>query len=133
MKEAEEYDGPSLIIAYSPCIAHGIQGGLMKSVEQGQLATDSGYWPIYIFDPRKIKEGQNPIKIFGKKPKWEKYEEFLLRENRYRSLKKLNPEHADFLLEKNKKDAQYRYRQLQRWAAMDYSDEVEDLKEENEV
>ncbi|WP_417327964.1 pyruvate:ferredoxin (flavodoxin) oxidoreductase [Halarcobacter sp.] len=125
MKEAEAYDGPSLIICYSPCIAHGIQGGLMKSVEQGQLATDCGYWPIYTFDPRKIDEGQNPIKIYGKKPNWDRYEEFLLRENRYRSLKKLNPEHADELLNKNQKDAQYRYRQLQRWASMDYSDELE--------
>ena len=125
MKEAEEYDGPSLLICYSPCIAHGIQGGLMKSVDQGQMATDCGYWPIYTFDPRKIEEGKNPIKISGKKPKWDEYEAFLLRENRYRSLKKLNPEKAEFLLEQNKKDAQYRYRQLTRMAAADYSDEIE--------
>lgn len=128
MKEAEEYDGPSLLICYSPCIAHGIQGGLMKSVEQGKLASDTGYWPIYTFDPRKIEQGQNPIKIFGKKPNWDRYEEFLLRENRYRSLKKLNPEQADFLLEQNKKDAQYRYRQLTRMAAADYSDELEEVQ-----
>ena len=126
MKEAEEYNGPSLIIAYSPCIAHGIQGGLMKSVEHGELATESGYWPIYTFDPRKIEQGQNPIKISGKKPNWDRYEEFLMKETRYRSLKKLNPEHADFLLEQNKKDAQYRYRQLTRMAAADYSDEIEE-------
>jgi pyruvate-ferredoxin/flavodoxin oxidoreductase len=125
LKEAEEYDGPSLVIAYSPCIAHGIQGGLMKSVDQGSLATECGYWPIYTFDPRKIEKGENPIKIFGKKPNWDKYEQFLLNENRYRSLKKLNPEHAQFLLEQNKKDAQYRYRQLARMAAADYSDEIE--------
>jgi pyruvate-ferredoxin/flavodoxin oxidoreductase len=125
MKEAEEYDGPSLIIAYSPCIAHGIQGGLMKSVDQGQMATNCGYWPIYTFDPRKIDEGKNPIKISGKKPNWDEYEAFLLRENRYRSLKKLNPEKAEFLLEQNKKEAQYRYRQLTRMAAADYSDEIE--------
>ncbi len=129
IKEAEAYNGPSLVICYSPCIAHGIQGGLMKSVEQGQLATDCGYWPIYTFDPRKIQQGQNPIKIFGKKPDWDRYEEFLLKENRYLSLKKINPKHADELLNKNKKDSQYRYRQLQRWAAMDYGDEVE-IKEE---
>jgi len=125
MKEAEEYDGPSLIIAYSPCIAHGIQGGLMKSVEQGKLATDCGYWPIYTFDPRKIDEGKNPIKISGKKPNWDIYDDFLMRETRYRSIKKINPDHAQFLLEQNKKDAQYRYRQLKRMAAADYSDEIE--------
>ncbi|RXJ97669.1 pyruvate:ferredoxin (flavodoxin) oxidoreductase [Arcobacter sp. CECT 8986] len=133
MKEAEEYDGPSLIICYSPCIAHGIQGGLMNSVDQGQLATDCGYWPIYTYDPRKIKQGENPIKIYGKKPNWDKYEEFLLRETRYKSLKKLNPEHADFLLQKNKEDSQYRYRQLQRYSMMDYSDEVETSTEKEEV
>ena len=124
IKEAEEYNGPSLIIAYSPCIAHGIKGGLMKSVDQGQLATDSGYWPIYTFDPRKIDEGKNPIKISGKKPDWDKYEQFLMQENRYISLKKLNPEFAEQLLAKNKADAQYRYRQLNRMAAADYSDEL---------
>ncbi len=97
----------------------------MKSVDQGQLATDCGYWPIYIFDPRKIEKGENPIKIFGKKPNWERYEEFLLQENRYNSLKKLNPEHASELLAQNKKEAQYRYRQLTRMAAADYSDELE--------
>ena len=125
LKEAEEYNGPSLIIAYSPCIAHGIKGGLMKSVDQGQLATDCGYWPIYIFDPRKVEKGENPIKIFGKKPNWDRYEEFLLQETRYNSLKKLNPEHAEALLLQNKKEAQYRYRQLTRMAAADYSDELE--------
>ncbi len=125
IKEAEEFNGPSLVIAYSPCIAHGIKGGLMKSVDQGQLATDCGYWPIYIFDPRKIEKGENPIKIFGKKPNWDRYEEFLLQENRYNSLKKLNPEHAEELLAQNKKEAQFRYRQLTRMAAADYSDELE--------
>ena len=125
IKEAEEYDGPSLVIAYSPCIAHGIKGGLMKSVDQGQLASDCGYWPMYIFDPRKIEEGKNPIKISGKKPNWDRYEEFLMNENRYISLKKLNPEKAQFLLDQNKREAQYRYRQLARFAAADYSDELE--------
>ena len=125
IREAEEYNGPSVVIAYSPCIAHGIKGGLMKSVDQGQLATDCGYWPIYIFDPRKIAEGKNPIKISGKKPNWERYEEFLMNENRYVSLKKLNPKEAERLLEQNKTDAQYRYRQLVRMAAADYSDELE--------
>ncbi|WP_419770805.1 MAG: pyruvate:ferredoxin (flavodoxin) oxidoreductase [Candidatus Marinarcus sp.] len=125
LKEAEEYNGPSLVIAYSPCIAHGIKGGLMKSVDQGQLATDCGYWPIYTFDPRKIEEGKNPIKISGKKPDWDKYEDFLLQETRYNSLKKLNPSHANEMLAQNKKEAQYRFRQLSRMAAADYSDELE--------
>ncbi|RDX35434.1 4Fe-4S dicluster domain-containing protein, partial [Arcobacter sp. HD9-500m-PIT-SAG03] len=124
IKEAEAYPGPSLIIAYSPCIAHGMDGGLMKSVDQADLATKCGYWPIYSYDPRLSEKGENPIKISGKKPDWDRYEEFLLHENRYRNLKVYNPEHANELFAKNKADAQFRYRQLTRMAAADWSDEV---------
>jgi pyruvate-ferredoxin/flavodoxin oxidoreductase len=124
IKDAEAYPGPSLIIGYSPCIAHGIKGGLMKSVDQADLATKCGYWPIYIYDPRLAEAGKNPIKISGKKPDWDRYEEFLMSENRYINLKKANPEHAQELFAKNKSDAQFRYRQLTRMAAADWSDEV---------
>ena len=122
---AEAYDGPSLIIAYSPCIAHGIKGGLSQSGGQGELATKCGYWPTYLYDPRLLKEGQNPLKITSKEPDWSLYEEFLLNEVRYNSLKKTNPEHADELLAKNKADAQRRYRQLKRLSIADFSDEIE--------
>ncbi|WP_103613602.1 pyruvate:ferredoxin (flavodoxin) oxidoreductase [Campylobacter concisus] len=121
---AEAYDGPSLIIAYSPCIAHGIKGGLSQSGGQGELATKCGYWPTYLYDPRLLKEGQNPLKITSKEPDWSLYEEFLLNEVRYNSLKKTNPEHADELLAKNKADAQRRYRQLKRLSIADFSDEI---------
>ncbi|WP_103643610.1 pyruvate:ferredoxin (flavodoxin) oxidoreductase [Campylobacter concisus] len=121
---AEAYDGPSLIIAYSPCIAHGIKGGLSQSGGQGELATKCGYWPTYLYDPRLLKEGQNPLKITSKEPDWSLYEEFLLNEVRYNSLKKTNPEHADELLDKNKADAQRRYRQLKRLSLADFSDEI---------
>lgn len=122
---AEAYDGPSLIIAYSPCIAHGIKGGLSQSGGQGELATKCGYWPTYLYDPRLLTEGQNPLKITSKEPDWSLYEEFLLNEVRYNSLKKTNPEHADELLAKNKADAQRRYRQLKRLSLADFSDEIE--------
>ena len=122
---AEAYDGPSLIIAYSPCIAHGIKGGLSQSGGQGELATKCGYWPTYLYDSRLLKEGQNPLKITSKEPDWSLYEEFLLNEVRYNSLKKTNPEHADELLAKNKADAQRRYRQLKRLSLADFSDEIE--------
>ncbi|MDU2009706.1 MAG: pyruvate:ferredoxin (flavodoxin) oxidoreductase [Campylobacter concisus] len=121
---AEAYDGPSLIIAYSPCIAHGIKGGLALSGGQGELATKCGYWPTYLYDPRLLKDGQNPLKITSKEPDWSLYEEFLLNEVRYNSLKKTNPEHADELLAKNKADAQRRYRQLKRLSLADFSDEI---------
>ncbi|WP_297193417.1 pyruvate:ferredoxin (flavodoxin) oxidoreductase [uncultured Campylobacter sp.] len=120
---AEAYDGPSLIICYSPCIAHGIKGGLGYSGSQGELATKCGYWPLYTFDPRLQDEGKNPLVLAGKEPDWDLYEQFLLNEVRYNSLKKSNPEHASELFEKNKADAQRRYRQLKRLAISDFSDE----------
>jgi len=125
MQTAEEYDGPSLLIAYSPCIAHGIKGGLGNSGNQGELATKCGYWPIYTYDPRLEHEGKNPIKITGKEPNWDLYEDFLMNEVRYASLKKTNPEHAQALFDQNKKDAQRRWRQLSRLAAADFSNELE--------
>ena len=88
IEAAEAFDGPSLLIAYSPCIAHGIKGGMGESGNQGALATKCGYWPIYTYDPRLEHEGKNPIKITGKEPNWDLYEDFLLNEVRYASLKK---------------------------------------------
>ena len=121
---AEAYDGPSLIIAYSPCIAHGIKGGLTMSGEQAQLATACGYWPTYVYDPSLVAQGKNPLKITSKEPQWDRYEEFLLNEVRYNSLKKINPHHADELFAQNLSDAKRRYRQLKRLAVADYSDEL---------
>ncbi len=124
-QEAEAYPGVSIVIAYSPCIAHGIKGGMGKSGNQGELATKCGYWPIYTYDPRLEKEGKNPIKITGKEPDWSLYDEFLMNEVRYVSLKKSNPEEAAALFEHNKKDSQRRWRQLKRLAEADFSNEVE--------
>jgi pyruvate-ferredoxin/flavodoxin oxidoreductase len=124
LQEAEAYDGPSLVIAYSPCIAHGIKGGMGRSGNQGELATKCGYWPIYTFDPRLEAEGKNPIKITGKEPDWDQYEAFLMNEVRYVSLKKSNPEEAEALYAANKADSMRRWRQLKRMANMDYSDEI---------
>ncbi len=125
MREAEDFPGVSVIIAYSPCIAHGVKGGIGKSGKQADLATKCGYWPTYTYDPRFMKEGKSPLKIACKEPNWDLYEEFLLKEVRYNALKKSNPEHAQELFEKNKKDAQFRWRQLKRIAEADYSGEVE--------
>jgi pyruvate-ferredoxin/flavodoxin oxidoreductase len=121
---AEAYPGVSLIIAYSPCIAHGIKGGLGQSGNQGELATKCGYWPIYTYDPRLEAEGKNPVKITGKEPDWSLYDDFLMNEVRYASLKKSNPEHAQALFDHNKKDAQRRWRQLNRLASADFSNEL---------
>lgn len=121
---AEAYDGPSLIIAYSPCIAHGIKGGLGYSGNQAELATRCGYWPTYTYDPDLIKEGKNPLKLTSREPNFDLYEEFLLNETRYNALKKINPEHAKELFERNKLDAIRRYKQLKRLSNADYSDEL---------
>ena len=121
---AEAYDGPSLIIAYSPCIAHGIKGGLGYSGNQAELATKCGYWPTYTYDPALIKEGKNPLKLTSKEPNFDLYEEFLLNETRYNALKKINPDHAKELFERNRLDAIRRYKQLKRLSNADYSDEL---------
>ncbi len=129
MMEAEKHQGPSIVIAYSPCIAHGIKGGLANSMSQAKLATECGYWPTYRFDPKLLEEGKNPLQMDSKAPNWDKYRDFLMSEARYAQVTKINPEHAEELLEANRRDSQRRFRQLQRMAALDFSDEVEVLEE----
>ena len=131
MMEAEAYDGPSVIIAYSPCIAHGIKGGLSNTMSQAELATKSGYWPIYRFNPALAAAGKNPLKIDGKAPDWDQYHEFLMNEARYAQLMDINPEQATALLEANKQESKRRYRQLERLATLDYSNEFEAPAEVN--
>ncbi len=125
IREAEAYPGPSIVIGYSPCIAHKIKGGLTNSANQAKLAVQSGYWPTFRFDPRLEDEGKNPFQLDSKAPKWEKYDEFLMNEARYSQLKDINPKKADELLEANKQAAKRRYRRYKRYEAMDYSQEGE--------
>lgn len=124
-REAEEYNGPSLIIAYSPCIAHKIKGGLTNSQNQAKLATECGYWPTFRFDPRIAQKGENPFKIDSKDPNWDKYRDFLMNEARYAQLLDINPDHAEELYEANLYQAKRRYRMYKRYEAMDYSNETE--------
>ena len=120
-REAEEYKGPSVIVAYSPCIAHKIKGGLTQSQNQAKLATQSGYWPTFRFDPRLAELGKNPFQIDSKEPDWDLYPKFLDNELRYAQLKDINPDHAKELLDGNLKEAQHRWSMYKRYAAMDYS------------
>ena len=120
-REAEAFDGPSLILAYSPCIAHKIKGGLTNSQNQAKLATISGYWPTFRFDPRLEEQGKNPFQIDCKEPQWDRYEEFLLNEARYAQLVDINPDQADALLKGNLAAAKRRWAMYKRYAAMDYS------------
>jgi len=125
LTEAENYPGPSLVIAYAPCIAHGIEGGMGNSHQQTKLATECGYWPTFRFDPRRIAEGKNPLQIDSREPKWEKYHDFLLSENRYQQLVKKDPEAAEKLLHQNIVDSKRRWASYKRMAAADYSEVIE--------
>ncbi|MDD3382935.1 MAG: pyruvate:ferredoxin (flavodoxin) oxidoreductase [Bacilli bacterium] len=123
IKEAESYNGPSLIIAYSPCINHGIKAGMGSTQKQAALAVECGYWNLFRFDPRLAEEGKNPFIMDSKEPEWDKYDDFLMSETRYNQLKKINPDKAKALLDLNKSEAQRKYRMYQRYLAMDYSNE----------
>ena len=123
IQEAESYNGPSIIIAYSPCINHGIKKGMSKSQTEMKLATECGYWPIFRYNPLLEKEGKNPLQLDSKEPKWELYQDYLMGETRYMTLQKTNPDEASDLFEKNMFDAQRRWRQYKRLASLDYSDE----------
>jgi pyruvate-ferredoxin/flavodoxin oxidoreductase len=114
--EAESYQGPSLIIAYSPCINHGINMG--KSQHQEKRAVESGYWPLYRYDPRRKEEGQNPFVLDSKEPKGD-FQEFLMSEVRYASLTRSFPDSAESLFKQAAEDAQERYRLYQRMAAQE--------------
>lgn len=99
--EAEAYDGPSLIIAYAHCINHGIN--MAKGLEQQKKAVLSGHWPLYRYNPELEDQGKNPLIIDSKEPTIS-FEEYALGENRYRTLKRVNPTHADQLMEQSQKD-----------------------------
>ncbi len=109
LREAEAYDGPSLVICYAPCIAHNIKKGLFMSQMEAKKATECGYWPTFRFNPDLAKEGKNPFTMDSKEPDWSKYNDFLMNEGRYAQLVKVNPEKAQELLDWNLKDAQKRY------------------------
>ena len=104
IREAEAYPGPSLIIAYSPCINHGLKGGMGASQLEAKKAVASGYWGMYRFNPALKEEGKNPFTLDSKEPT-ESFRDFILGEVRYASLAKLFPEQAEALFEKTEKDA----------------------------
>jgi pyruvate-ferredoxin/flavodoxin oxidoreductase len=121
LREAEAYNGPSLIIAYSPCINHGLRAGMDKSQEEQKLAVDAGYWHLYRYNPMLEKEGKNPFELDSKEPEWTKFQEFLNSEVRYTSLKKAFPKEAGELFAAAEENAKWRYNSYRRMAAMDFS------------
>ena len=114
LKEAEAYPGPSLIIAYSPCINHGLKLGMGKTQQETKLAVEAGYWHTYRFNPLLEVEGKNPFVLDSKEPDWNKFQDFLKSEVRYTSLQKSFPEVADDLFERAENDAKWRYNSYKR-------------------
>ena len=116
IKEAEAYDGPSLIIAYAPCINHGLKAGMGLSQKEEKLAVDCGYWHLYRYNPMLEEEGKNPFTLDSKEPDWTKFQDFLKGEVRFASLYKLFPENAAELLEKTEEFAKLRFESYKRLA-----------------
>jgi len=108
-REAESYDGPSLIIAYSHCAMHGID--MMKGMNQQKLAVESGIWPLYRYDPRLKAEGKNPFQLDSKEPDPSKVEQFMYAEVRFKTLKAANAERAGELLAKEKAFIERKYKE----------------------
>ncbi len=108
LTEAEAYKGPSLIIAYAPCISHGIRSGMGTSIAEERKAVDSGYWHLYRYDPDLRKEGKNPFILDSKKPE-RPYRDFLTGEVRYTQLMNVYPELAEKLFEESETHARERY------------------------
>ena len=117
LKEAEAYPGPSLIIAYAPCINHGLKLGMGKTQLETKLAVEAGYWHTYRYNPLLEAEGKNPFELDSKEPDWSKFQDFLKSEVRYTSLQKSFPEEAEKLFERAEKDAKWRYNSYKRLAS----------------
>jgi pyruvate-ferredoxin/flavodoxin oxidoreductase len=116
IREAEAYDGPSLIIAYAPCINHGIKAGMGKAQQEEANAVACGYWHLWRYNPALENEGKNPFSLDSKEPNWDDFEAFLKGEVRYASVMKQYPNEAAELFAAAKSNAQWRYNNYKRLA-----------------
>ena len=116
IREAEAYPGPSIIIAYSPCINHGIRRGMGHAQAEEAAAVECGYWHLWRYNPELENEGKNPFTLDSKEPNWDLFDDFLGGEVRFASVKKLYPKEADELFAAAKKNAQWRYNNYRRLA-----------------
>jgi pyruvate-ferredoxin/flavodoxin oxidoreductase len=124
VKEAEAYKGPSLVIAYSTCINHGLRQGMGKAQDEMDRAVISGYWNLYRYNPMHAAEGKNPFTLDSKEPDWVKFQEFLAGEVRYTSLKAMFPEESIELFKAAEENARWRYDNYKRLAEMKYEKNV---------
>ena len=127
IREAEAYPGPSLVIAYAPCINHGlkIKGGMGRSQAEEARAVDCGYWQLWRFNPELAKEGKNPFILDSKEPDWSKFQDYLMHEVRFMSVKKAFPNEADALFAATENMAKLRYASYIRKSKEDWSDATE--------
>ena len=116
IREAEAYDGPSIIIAYAPCINHGLKSGMGKSQAEEAKAVECGYWHLWRYNPELEKEGKNPFTLDSKEPNWDNFLPFLKGEVRYASVMKQYPAEAEELFNAAKENAQWRYNNYRRLA-----------------
>ena len=121
IKEAEAYNGPSLIIAYSPCINHGLHAGMGATQREQKFAVECGYWTLFNYNPAREAAGQNPFQLDGKAPDWTKFQDFIKGETRFLSLMKSFPNEAEALFLETQRNAEWRYNQYRRLATADYS------------
>ena len=126
IREAEAYHGPSIIIAYSPCINHGLKakGGMGKSQAEEARAVECGYWHLWRFNPELAEKGENPFLLDSKAPDWSKFQDFLMGEVRYLSVKKAYPKEADELFTEAEKMAKKRYNSYVRQTKMDWTEDA---------
>ena len=120
IREAEAYDGPSIIIAYSPCISHGLKAGMGKAQDEQKRAVECGYWHLYRYNPALEAEGKNPMTLDSKEPQWDKFQEFLAGEVRYTSLLKQFPKEAKELFVAAEENAKWRYAGYKRMAEQQF-------------
>ena len=124
IREAEAYPGPSLVIAYAPCINHGLKakGGMGKSQEEEARAVECGYWHLWRYNPALAEEGKTPFTLDSKEPQWDKFQDFLMGEVRYLSVKKAFPDEADELFAEAQRMAKLRYKSYLRKSKEDWSE-----------
>ena len=126
IREAEAYHGPSVIIAYAPCINHGLKakGGMGKSQAEEAKAVECGYWHLWRYNPELAEQGKNPFTLDSKEPDWSKFHDFLLGEVRYLSVKKAYPNEAEELFAEAERMAKLRYKSYIRKSKEDWSEEA---------
>ncbi len=120
LKEAEAYPGPSLIIAYSPCISHGLRAGMGKAQDEQKRAVEAGYWHLYKYNPTLEEEGKNPFSLDSKEPDWSKFQDFLKGEVRYTALLKSHHDEAIALFAEAEKNSKWRYNTYKRLSEQNY-------------